>query len=796
MKQFQLIFLFLLIALTQAQAQSQVDRSRISGVVTDARTGEPVKQVSFEVLPYKREVKADKEGKFILNLPKGSNITLVFDYYPFDKQEIHVTTQNDTTLMISLTSPFTNRYLEEVEIIAGKPVNDKPASIERLDKQLFLTLPALMGERDVVKALSITAGVSSSSEASADMQVRGGTHGQNLYLMNDIPLYFTQHALGLTSAYNPSILQNAVFYKAAFPARYGGKVSSILAVNTIEPSLTKRGGEFELGIISSKAMLNLPLKKEKLGVYLSGRISNFTPLLGLLTTFTAQNDTRIGISFADLNAGIKYKVSDKDDLNLDFFRVADNWNIRQKDFNDLTSLYKNNSQLNLSLNWKRKINENTENKLLIYADRFVSGQKNSVESEIKNQPTQYTEYGFHSAITTLNISEYFSKKFNETLQMTLGGSLQDNIIFPLRFISSESLEQKPSTSSKMHFYEGSIFSEVNLKLSDKQSLDLGARVSLFGRDDVFWSIEPRASYLLQLPDNYSFSTSFSRMSQPIHRVANSGLGLPMEIYVPSFNLLEPETSWTSSIGIGKEIYKANYRMTMKADVWYKYLANIVEFRDGMDAFSMLTKGYNVYDTNQQIVATGQGNAYGLDVSVSYTHKKMSLIADYTLMRAVNQFKELNDGMPFAASTDIRNSLALTWSYKFKHNLLFTANWLFNSGRPITVPTHVLPKPEINLTDNNLNLSNEYSSYLFLYTERNNYRTRAFHKLDISLTKNFLLKRKYQSSFSVGLYNTYNQANPFVYNLSVKKKSDGTYYPALNSISVFPILPSFSWRIKF
>lgn len=796
MRQIQLVILFVVILSGQMLAQTGTERYRISGAVIDTRTGLPLKRIPFDVLPFKQEVKADKDGKFLLNMPIGKEVTLVFDYYPFDKQEIVVSAQKDTTITVSLTSPFANQYLEEVEVIAGKPVNDKPMSVERLDKQLFLTLPTLMGERDVIKALSITAGVSSSGEGTADMQVRGGTHGQNLYLLNDAPLYFTQHALGLISAYNPTIVRNAVFYKAAFPAQYGGKVSSILEVNTIEPSLVKLNGELELGIISSKGMINFPIVKDKLGLYLSGRIFNLTPFLGFFNSFTEKNDTKMGISFSDINAGVKYKIDTQNELNLDFFRVGDDWNIKQKDFNNVTKLTKDNSQLNFSLNWLRKPHEETTDKLSIYADNFISGQRTGITSEIKDQPTQFTEFGFHSAITTLNLSENFSRKLNEKLQLSFGGSYQDNIIHPLRFLSPDSSSQNTASASVIHFHEGSLFSEGVWDVSSKQKLTLGLRASATGSSHAFFSVEPRVAYQLQLPDDYSLSASLSRMSQSIHRVANAGLGIPMEIFVPSSVLLPPEFSWTSSIGAGKEITKFDYRITMKADFWYKSLKNIVEFQDGMDAYSMLTKGYNVYDVNQLVVTNGHGNAYGLDFSLSFNRKNMTLIADYTLMKAVNQFRELNNGNPFPASTDIRNSLALTWSYKFKHNLLVTANWQFNSGRPITVPTYVLPNVELDLAYNEAELNHLYDPYIYLYTERNNYRTRAFHKLDISLTKNFLFRRKHQSSFSIGLYNAYNQSNPFVYTLSIKREPNNVVRPVLNSASVFPILPSFSWRVQF
>ena len=185
-----LLLLIIVSAKTVASQNIENERFRIYGNVIDTRSNKPVKKMLFKVLPYNREVRTDNNGKFLLNMPKGE-VSLVFDDYPFDEEKITFLLDKDTTLNVLLTSTFNIQYLEEVEIIANKTVNDKPASMERLDKKFFQTLPAMLGERDLIKALTLTSGVTSSSEGAADMQVRGGTHGQNLYLLNDVPLYFT-----------------------------------------------------------------------------------------------------------------------------------------------------------------------------------------------------------------------------------------------------------------------------------------------------------------------------------------------------------------------------------------------------------------------------------------------------------------------------------------------------------------------------------------------------------------------------------------------------------------------------
>ena len=789
-----LLLLIIVSAKTVASQSIENERFRIYGNVIDNRSNKPVKKMLIKVLPYNREVRTDNNGKFLLNMPKGE-VSLVFDDYPFDEEKITFLLDKDTTLNVLLTSTFNIQYLEEVEIIANKTVNDKPASMERLDKKFFQTLPAMLGERDLIKALSLTSGVTSSSEGAADMQVRGGTHGQNLYLLNDVPLYFTQHALGLTSAYNPSLVQNATLYKSGFPAWYGGKVSSVLAVNTIEPTLQQFSGELEIGLISSKLLVNFPLVKDKLGAYFSGRVSNFSPFLGLVNTFTEKYDTQIGITFSDINAGIKYNIDQKNRLTFDFFRIGDNWNVRQKDQNDITSLQKNNSQINGAFTWYAQSNENVLNKLTFYSDHYLSTQANIVETLMPNNEKRYYKQEYGSSITAFNFTDRLSWNIRPGLILQTGASYKLNFLEPL-FFTVDSVKQ--NREKKIRFYpEASLYVQSDISIAGNQKLSLGVRGSAVGQNSAFFHIEPRFLYQIQLPNDYSVSASYSVMSQPIHRIANSGLGFPLEVFVTSSESLKPETSWITSIGGGKEITANKFKLSLKADAWYKNLNNILEFYDGMDAYTMFMHGYNVYDKNQQIVTAGRGKSYGLDLSLSFSRKNTSVFADYTLMRAVNKFNELNNGNSFAASTDIRNTLSATVSHKLSLTWLLSTNWQFNSGHPITVPTQVLPNLEYNLTQNSIGTTEGYGTkFLYLYEERNNYRTRSFHKLDVSLTKNFLVKKKYQGSITFGVYNAYNQLNPFLYSISEKRNADNTYYPVLNSVSVFPVIPSFSFRMKF
>jgi len=222
------------------------------------------------------------------------------------------------------------------------------------------------------------------------------------------------------------------------------------------------------------------------------------------------------------------------------------------------------------------------------------------------------------------------------------------------------------------------------------------------------------------------------------------------------------------------------------------MKNIIEFRDGFDGLNILMYQKDFMNRTDEFVSQGNGEAYGVDLSSILTLKRLTFSGDYTLMRATNQFDDLNKGRSFAASTDIRNSLSLTGSFKLSDNLLLTANWQYLSGRPITIPSYVIKLPDHVFP---VEAKNHEGDYIFLTTERANFRAKPFHKLDISLMKNFRLFNRYQSSFTFGIYNVYNRKNAYMYFIQNVKTTEGEM-PTLRMLSLFPILPSMSLSVKF
>lgn len=785
-------WLLLLVCFVSLHAQESEQRFKVHGKIIDTRTKKAIKRIPITVLPFNKVVNADNQGAFLFNMPVGT-YSLEFDYYPFDKKTVSLHVTSDTTLVISLNSPFTSQYLDEVEVISSRPATEIPASLEQIDGRQLKTLPAIIGERDILKTFGLTAGVTSSSEGAADMQVRGGLHGQNLYLLDGIPLYSTEHFFGMVSVYNPAIIKSAKLYKSDFPAEYGGKISSVINVLTEDANLKKFKGEAEIGMLTSKLALNIPLVNDKLALSVAGRISNYS-LIDLVSPLLPESaGTRFAVHFGDINANLVWKLSNTDKLKLTFLSNTDGIEVQNSYNNQKNTFWTKNNQQNLGLNWYKTISEKADNHLLAYVDNYGYDTGNSVQNISGNQ----NQIGqVLTGINSMGWVEKYNYHLSDKLNLNAGASFKSYGFSPIQVNVNDSTVNAVKPSDQVRLNEGVVFAEGNYLLAKQQQLTVGLRLSAIGnKDKTFTNLEPRIGYHGIFAKDYSISASIGRMTQPIHRVANSGLGFPFEMFYPSSSILSPESSWNFSLGGAKDFSWNNKKLSVKVDAWYKTMENIVEFQDGYDINYVTNYAMqaNTTLTTDKFLTQGNGKAYGIDFSANYYTKNLKLSADYTLMRAICQFDQLNFGRPFDAPTDIRNSLSLTSEIKLSDSWSFVATWIYNSGKPITVPDYIfaVPTTQPHFYD--------YWDIHFqgVVTERNNYRTKPYHRLDVSFNHNYKTRKRHlDASISIGVYNLYNRANPFIYYIDTTENPDKTYSPVLKSMSLFPILPSFSWSVKF
>jgi hypothetical protein len=791
------LFLLAAVVLLGFGLSAQQQFYRLRGQIVDLRTQKPIKRVPVKVLPYNRIVDADSKGSFLFEMPAGIQ-ELIIEFEPFDRRHIVLDLQSDTVIVIELSSPFTSQYIEEVEIVPATQKSIEPVSVERIDAHVLEKLPAMLGERDILKAFALGSGVHSGSEGSSEIFVRGGDHGQNLFLLDGVSLYSTMHALGLISVYNPVTVRTARLYKSAFPAEFGGKISSVVNVITKEADTQHFSGEAEVGLLASKLSLNVPLIKDKLGVQISGRLANYA-LANVTNLFFDPDDTRLKLHFADLNATALWKVNERNRLRFNLFHNSDGLEVGQDDSGIFSTVWIKNTQQNAGLQWLHEPTNKLSGQFMLYADRYLFDFGNSAYNKTDTTSNMGQVL---SGITTIGADEKIRFKINDSQSLSAGLFIRNSSFSPIQWNFTDTTLHRSSYLKQSAATEAGGWAEWQAGFFDnKHQLNAGLRASVFwGEGKAFPLIDPRLSYHAMLDDQFSVSASVTRMSQPVHRIANPGLGITFEIFAPSGDVLKPASSWQYSLGAGRDFNLKGMKMGVKADLWYRNFNNISDFRDGYDVRTMI-----IYQKNYQLgdlVTTGKGQAYGLDLSAALNHNRWSLTLDYTLMEVRHRFAELNGGRSFAASSDIRNALTLTGMLKLSRSWTFNATWQYQTGRPITIPTAII-FPYEDVVD-----GFDYYSHLPVYTERNNYRMKDFHKLDLSFQYQYTAFKKHQAIWSFGAYNAYHRANPFLYYIGLNEpyrkynietktwEPNPNSHPVLKSVSVFPVLPYLSWSMKF
>jgi hypothetical protein len=461
-----------------------------------------------------------------------------------------------------------------------------------------------------------------------------------------------------------------------------------------------------------------------------------------------------------------------------------------------------NTQQNIGLQWQNKISDKYNTESFVYADRYLFDFGQSQKSQNQNFASLQQ---ILSGITTLGAEEKINIKVNDNNQFQGGVFIKQSTFSPIETVISDSVEHRSKYNKQSNATEFGGFASWHAAFfNNKHQLDAGLRASVFSSESISYPVlEPRLSYHALLSEDFSLSASVSRMTQPIHRIANSGVGVTFEIFAPSGVLLKPSSAWQYSLGVARDFSWKGMKIGQKADAWYKSLNHLTEFRNGYDARTVVFNGNT--DQIGDLVTQGSGIAYGIDFSVEISHKRWSVTADYTLMQAKNKFEELNKGEYFAASTDIRNSLSLTGTLKLSSQWSLNATWQYQTGRPVTIPTSMIyPSPDIYSGE----IYTGYVSFDPIYTKRNNFRMKDFHKLDLSFQYKYVAFKNCQASWTFGLYNAYNQANPYIYYIGLNEKSyvynpvskefelNKNAKPVLKSLSVFPVLPVVSWNVKF
>ena len=803
------IILFLLVACVAYGQRSYT----VSGYVTDAESGERlIGATVYDTLTHQGTA-TNTAGFYTLTLPQGTSVVLVARYVGYAASAPFRTDSAQTHHFVLKSS----NQLEEVTVTGHQsisaPDNVQMSAIEVPVTQI-LTIPAIGGEVDVLKAIQLLPGVQSAGEGNAGIYVRGGGPDENLIMLDGAPLYNINHAMGMFSVFNADAIKNVTLYKGNFPARFGSRLSSVIDVRQKEGNNTFWHGGISVGLISSKLNLEGPIfskaqldslkegysPRAKTTFNISARRTYFdaltAPLIAAATAaYTDGMTLWAGYYFYDINAKISHTFSDKDRLSVGVYNGADVEYMRmlEKDQYGKYKLHMNYSWGNTlaAVDWQHTINHqlflNTQVHYSGYYCRMDQGLSSHDDSSDFDQKMKY-----NSMINDVAVRSQLEYTPNQRHQVTAGleytyhhfrPSVQNQFIYS----GGRDTVRMDTTlgNETLHGHEVAAFIEDTWTPCSWFRLNYGARFSMYGiSGKVYPSAEPRIGMRFLLHRDVALKMSYSYMSQYVHLLNNSQVSLPSDLWVPVTKDIPPMRSMQVAAGIS---YNVCNQVELSVEGYYKRSLNLLEYKEGASFM-----GYT--DDWQKQVEVGNGWSYGVEFLAQRTVGPVTGWIGYTWSRSMRQFEHINNGKPFHAKYDREHDVSITLQYQITPRFDVAATWVYGTGTRGTLATQIYYEDGETI---------EY------FKERNGYKMPDYHRLDLALNFHFPHKRSINGKkgkedgyygrggwlknaehiLNISCYNVYCHMNPMFIETNI-------YNGKLYEVSIFPILPSISYQFKF
>lgn len=774
-------------------------QTNISGYVYDKETGERLIGANIYDINSKCGTITNQFGYYSVSLKGNAFCDLRISFIGYNTAKIKFELKQDTTINFGLSSNIT---LQVVEVTAERSIEKRTEmSVVEIPIQQLKTLPMLAGEVDIIKAMQLMPGIKSGSEGQSGMYVRGGSHDQNLILLDDVPIYYINHLGGFVSVFNPDAINSLKLYKGGFPARYGGRLSSVMDVRMKDGNLNNRKTNITFGLISSKFQTEGPIKKDTSSYMISGRRFMYD-LFSRPITWLTNDKQSMGYTFYDINAKLNYKFSENNRL---FFSVylGNDKILTKKNENDngerefMKNTGKWGNQL-IALRWNHIFNNRLFGNITTHYTRY----NYLSEFQFKNEQIDETSeihYNFSSGINDFCVKSDF-EFYIPNFTVRFGSNHVAHIFKPnTSFIEQSGFSVIDSVFNTKKYYalENSLYLENEIKLGEILNFNIGAKATVYSIESKnYTNIEPRLLTNIIIPDWFAIKASYCKMIQYVHLLSYAGAGLPADLWMPTTQNVPPQNSDLFALGISKSIFKNTVELSVEA--YYKTMSNLIDYSEG-ESFV----GNNTKNWEQLIEINGIGKSKGVELLLQKKQGKLNGWIAYTLSRTTRQFANLNLGREFLYTYDATHDFAITSNYYFKKNLYFSLTWVYTTGRAITMPnehyTSIRLKPNQNLTENTIP-DYERISYRTYY-EKNNVRMHPYHRLDLGLTY-IKTKRKSERIWSFSIYNAYNRHNPYYYYTTIDKVEDANgnetneYKKTTYARSLFPIIPSVSYTIKY
>ena len=765
----------------------------ISGFVKEAGSKEALLGVTIFTSDRVHGVITNDFGFYSLTLPAGKH-ELVFDYVGYEQVVRTIDLKANLELNINLNSTDSKLGTTVIDAKKREKVSEKVrmSTVEIPIKQIK-EIPALLGEKDVFKVIQLMPGVQSGSEGQSGLYVRGGGPDQNLVILDGATVYNAQHLFGFFSIFNGDALRSVELIKGGFPARYGGRLSSVIDMNMKDGNKEKTTGEVGIGIISSRALIEGPINKGKGSFILSGRRTYIDALLQPIILATSQGESTGGYFFYDLNAKLNYELGKKDKIYASGYFGRDRFYFKEKySFNDDSYDFRTRfgwGNATGTLRWNHVMGP----KMFVNTSLIYSTYKLQITAEEKENDTTQFQLNYGSGIRDYTIKQDYDWYPNTRNKIKFGFMATHHLFTPSATVLVDNFDSsRVNEETNYKGVETGVYVEDEIRVTSKFKTLLGFRLSSFHvNGEQYINPEPRISMAYKLAKNTSLKASYASMNQYIHLLTNSGVGLPTDLWVPATNRVKPQSSSQIAGGFARDIPKYNLSLTVEG--YYKEMRNIIAYKEGASFLSVggAFDGEDQKVTWEDNITTGDGVSYGTEFLLQRKEGKLTGWVGYTLSWTKHQFDELNFGREFFARYDRRHDISVVAQYKLKDNITISATWVYGTGNAITLPISTFRLDQFRSIAN----QSGYWANGQEYTERNGFRMAAYHRADIGVQFKKKKKRGIRT-LEVSAYNLYSRQNPFYYFIGPEQRFNPDSKQVLKQVSLFPILPSISWNYKF
>ena len=777
--------------------QGRYSKAKMQGRIVDGKSEEPLTGAVVYNTETGNATTTDSKGKYALDLPTGDlHLRISFLGYESLNQNIRLIENGNGDFELFEQS----HSIGEITVVGEDSKTTKAQmSMIKMSSVTLKELPVLMGEADLIKSIVMMPGVQSTGEMSSGFNVRGGNTDQNLVLLDGAPVFNVTHMFGFFSMINPDAVKNITLLKGGIPAIYGERISSVMDVQMKEGQLDHLGINGGVGLINSRLTLEGPFAKKKKSSFLIGGRSTYSDWL--LRQTRNPTFSHSVAHFYDVNGTANIEFGPKNHLKLMGYASSDVFNLNSN------ALYNYDNKL-ASLNWKLNLSKKLFSNLGLAYSRYDLRMDQKDETQTVNDYILKSNIQYASVKYDLSYYPTDKHQINGGFQL-IGYKIDPGQVFPGQEISNVvHQEMRKEQSAEM-----ALFADDDFELSDKLGFNIGLRYSKFNnygpgmvytytpdvprsrstiKDSTSYSsgqliksysgLEPRFAMKFNLENGGSVRLSYQRIHQFINQISNTAVITPADYWKSSTQGVLPLISDQVAIGFFKSPEKSKFETSV--EVYYKFLQNLLEYKNGA------VLQMNNYIESDLLMA--RGYAYGLEFLLRKNEGKMNGWISYTYSRTFrktdNRFAEetINAGKSFPSMYDKPHDLSAVMNYKLSRRWRFSANFLFSSGRPITLPE------EKYIFANHQVVS---------YSERNKYRMPPYHRMDVSLTfdENLKVKRMWKGSWTFSVYNLYGRKNP--YSIFYKKGpadiETGITGYALYKLSIIGVpVPTITYNFKF